>query len=75
MNLEEQKLLRHLGKRIRQLRQDRKWTQAEFGQRCELDRTFIGSVERGERNVSVLNLNRIAKVLRLPLAELLAENR
>jgi hypothetical protein len=44
-------------------------------QQCELDRTFIGSVERGERNVSVLNLNRMAKVLRLSLAELLAEIR
>jgi transcriptional regulator with XRE-family HTH domain len=33
--------------------------------------TFVGSVERGERNVSVLNLRLIARALRVPLAELL----
>jgi transcriptional regulator with XRE-family HTH domain len=35
-------------------------------------RTFIGSVERGERNISVRNLRRIAEALRVPPAELLA---
>jgi hypothetical protein len=41
--------------------------------RCGLHRTFIGSVERGERNVALLNLRKIAQVLRIPLSELLAE--
>jgi transcriptional regulator with XRE-family HTH domain len=43
------------------------------GRRCGLHRTFVGSVERGERNVSVLNLRLIAGVLRVGLAELFAE--
>jgi hypothetical protein len=47
-----------------------KWAQAEFAGRCELYRTFIGSVERSERNLSVLNLRRNAKVLRVCLADL-----
>jgi transcriptional regulator with XRE-family HTH domain len=38
-----------------------------------MHRTFIGSVERGERNVSIPNLKVIAEVLRVPLAELLTE--
>jgi transcriptional regulator with XRE-family HTH domain len=41
--------------------------------RCELHRTFVGSVERGQRNISILNLRLIAEVLRVPLAELLAD--
>ncbi len=44
----------------------------QLGEQCELHRTFIGSVERGERNVSILNLRTIARVLRVPLPELFA---
>lgn len=72
MNLDDQQFLRELGHRIRERRQGRKWTQAELARRCELHRTFIGSVERGERNVSILNLRLIARVLRVDLADLFA---
>ena len=71
MNLDDQHFLRDLGRRLRQHRLVRKWTQAELARRCDLHRTFIGSVERGERNLSILNLRLIAKVLRLSLADLL----
>ena len=37
-----------------------------------LHRTFLGSVERGERHLSILNLRRITRVQRVPLARLLA---
>ena len=70
MNLDDQAFLRTLGERLRQRRQDRGWTQAELARRCRLHRTFIGSVERGERNLSVLNLRRLARVLRVKLADL-----
>lgn len=46
-------------------------TQEQLGQACGLHRTFIGSVERGERNVAVLNLRLIARALRVDLGELL----
>ena len=71
MNLDEIAFLRALGSRIRDRRTARGLTQAQLGEQCELHRTFIGSVERGERNVSILNLRTIARVLRVPLAELL----
>lgn len=71
MNLDDKKFLQNLGFRLRDLRQQRKLTQAELGEKCALHRTFIGSVERGERNISILNLRLIAKVLRAPLGELL----
>jgi transcriptional regulator with XRE-family HTH domain len=70
MNLDDQKFLRTLGSTIRELRDARGLTQAQLGEACSLHRTFIGSVERGERNVAVLNLRRIAKTLRVPLSDL-----
>lgn len=70
MNLADQRFLRELGERIRQTREARGLTQAQLGQKCELHRTFIGSVERGERNVSILNLRHIARALRIPLTQL-----
>src|SRR5205807_6737805 len=72
MNLDDGRFLRDLGLRLRQRRLARQWTQADLAQRCQLHRTFIGSVERGERNLSILNLRLLAKALRVPLAGLLA---
>ena len=37
---------------------------------CELDRTYIGGIERGERNVALVNIEKIAKTLRLSIAQL-----
>jgi len=71
-SLDDQKFLRRLGERIREQRIRQNLTQAQFGQKCGLHRTFVGSVERGERNLSILNLRLIARVLKVPLGELLA---
>ena len=49
--------------------------QALLPVRYDLHRTFIGSVERGQRNVSVLNLRLIARALRVPLKDLFDESR
>ena len=38
---------------------------------CDLDRTYIGSVERGERNIAVINLRKIAKALNSNVQSLL----
>jgi transcriptional regulator with XRE-family HTH domain len=70
MNLQQQHFLRDLGYRIREARQAANLTQAELAERCNLHRTFIGSVERGERNLSILNLRLIAKKLNVGIAEL-----
>jgi transcriptional regulator with XRE-family HTH domain len=73
MNLDDRHFLRDLGLRLRQSREARQWTQAELGRRCRLHRTFIGSIERGERNLSILNLRLMARVLRIPLTVLVAD--
>jgi transcriptional regulator with XRE-family HTH domain len=69
-SLTDKKFLRDLGDRVRQKRLERGWTQDQLGEKCSLHRTFIGSVERGERNVSILNLKLISGVLRVRLSEL-----
>ena len=71
MNLAQQRFLRRIGDRVRDLRIAKRLTQDELGEKCDLHRTFIGSVERGERNVSILNLKVIADALRVPLIDLL----
>jgi len=59
-----------VGKRIRLLRKSRRWTQEELGERARLHPTYIGGIERGERNPTLLNLHRIAKALQVPFDEL-----
>jgi transcriptional regulator with XRE-family HTH domain len=70
MNLDDKRFLRELGDRLRERRQECGLTQEELAKRCRLHRTFVGSVERGERNVSILNLRTIAKALRMVVADL-----
>lgn len=67
----DQSLLTHLGQRIRELRTNHDLSQEKLAFTCDLDRTYIGSVERGERNVSIINLKKIAKALNVDLHELL----
>jgi transcriptional regulator with XRE-family HTH domain len=70
MNLQDRAFLRALGDRVRDRRAGLKLTQADLGDRCGLHRTFIGSVERGQRNVSILNLRQVARALRTSVGEL-----
>jgi ribosome-binding protein aMBF1 (putative translation factor) len=70
--LDDTHFLQTIGSAIRDLRDARGMTQAQLAEECGLHRTFIGWVERGEWNVAILNLRRIAKSLRVSLAELLA---
>ncbi len=70
-SIDDKRFLRDLGQRLRKVRELRGWTQDQLGDKCDLHRTFVGSVERGERNISILNLRLLAKVLRVGLSELL----
>ena len=58
------------GKRIRELRKRRGWSQEEFALHVGLDRSYVGGVERGERNISLENIGLIAAGLGVPAAKL-----
>jgi transcriptional regulator with XRE-family HTH domain len=60
------------GARIRQLRNDQGWSQEELADKAGLHRTYIGSVERGEQNLSLVNIEKLAATLGVSLAELFA---
>ena len=63
-------LLVRLGDRIRKLRKKRGWTQVEMAEKVGIDRSFLADVERGKRNVSILNLDLMAKGLKVSLSQL-----
>ncbi|MGB3237732.1 MAG: helix-turn-helix domain-containing protein [Geitlerinemataceae cyanobacterium] len=62
-----------LGRVVREKRSQQGYSQESFADRVGLHRTYIGAFERGERNLSLQNLVRIANALGLPLSSLLAE--
>ncbi|OYQ34753.1 hypothetical protein CHU92_11390 [Flavobacterium cyanobacteriorum] len=67
----EKAYLERIGNRIRELRTEGDLSQEKLAFACDLDRTYIGSVERGERNISVINLRKIAKALKIKVSVLL----
>jgi transcriptional regulator with XRE-family HTH domain len=69
MNKKNQDLVR-LGKLIRNAREEANLTQEELASKAEVDRSYIGGIERGERNVSFLTLVKIAKSLETSVSTL-----
>ena len=65
-------LLKVLGKRVHDLRGAKKWSQEEFAHVSGLHRTYIGQVERGEKNLSFANLQKISGALGISSSELLS---
>lgn len=65
--------LESLGKNIRQLRLEKGLSQEALADLCGLHRTYMGGIERGERNVSLLNIVRIAKALDVNITELVRD--
>ena len=59
----EATLKRAFGERLKTIRKDRGLSQDSLATICELDRTYVGSVERGERNISLVNIHKIAAAL------------
>lgn len=59
--------------RLRQIRQAKGLSQEDLANRANLHRTYVGSVERGERNISIDNIERLANALEIDIIELLRE--
>lgn len=73
MNSAQDEVKLAFGRAVRRLRTKKGLSQQILALECGLDRTYIGSVERGERNVSLVNIIRIAQALGVPTATLLRD--
>lgn len=60
---EERALQKRFGARLRELRRDAGLSQEQLAWESGLNRTYVGSVERGERNISLINIHRLARAL------------
>jgi len=58
-------LKKKFGKRMRSLRKDRGYSQEKLADVAGLHRTYVGAIERGEQNVSIENIEKIAKALKV----------
>lgn len=67
-------ITKQFGERVRHFRKLKKISQDELAELCSLHRTYIGSVERGERNITLINANKIANALSVNLADLVSKD-
>ncbi len=65
-----QQIQRKLGDRIRRLRSRKGWSQEQFAAISGLHRTYVGAVERGEKNLTISSLHTLAKALDTSIAQL-----
>ena len=66
-----QAVLRAFGERLRELRRGKGLSQESLALLCGLDQTYLSGIERGRRNVSLVNIHRIARALGLPARDLM----
>ena len=67
---EDDDVVAQFGRTVRALRQEKGYSQEAFADLCGLDRSYMGGVERGERNLSIRKVALIARSLDMSLAEL-----
>lgn len=64
-------ILKRFGERVRALRKKQDFSQEGFAAACGMDRSYMGGVERGERNVALRNIERIAETLGVTISQLM----
>jgi len=70
---DKQKTLLKFGNRVRELRKAKGFSQEVFASQCSLDRTYISGIERGVRNVSLLNIHVLSQALGISISELMRD--
>jgi transcriptional regulator with XRE-family HTH domain len=63
-------VLKKFGERIRHLRKEKNLSQENLADRAELHRTYIGMIERAEKNITLINIEKLAKALDVEISEL-----
>ena len=61
---------KHLGKRVRALREKKKWSQEELAHQSSLARSFTGAIERGEKDLRLTTLVKLANTFRISVSQL-----
>jgi transcriptional regulator with XRE-family HTH domain len=64
-------ILKRFGANVQKARKQKGWSQEDLAKKCRLHRTYIGGIERGERNISLINLNKIATALDVKIDDLI----
>lgn len=68
--MESREILIKFGQRVRQLRKEKNLSQEELSFEADLHRTYIGMIERAEKNITLVNIEKIAKALNVDIKEL-----
>ena len=64
-------ILIKFGNKVRELRKFKNFSQEELAYKADLHRTYIGMIERAEKNITLINIDKIAKALEVKIEELL----
>lgn len=64
-------ILKSFGKQVREKRLERGLSQERLGQLAKVHRTYIGMIERGEKNITLTNIEKISKALKVKMSDLL----
>ena len=70
----KKKILVIFGQKIREVRKDKGFSQEELAHKADLHRTYIGMIERAEKNITLLNIEKIANALETSIKELFNED-
>lgn len=68
--MESREILLKFGQRVREIRKQKNLSQEELSFKADLHRTYIGMIERAEKNITLLNIEKIAKALNVNIKEL-----
>lgn len=71
MRMEKSEILIKFGKNVREIRKSKRFSQEQLSFRSDLHRTYIGMIERAEKNITLLNIEKIARALGVEIIELL----
>jgi transcriptional regulator with XRE-family HTH domain len=70
----KQEILIQFGNKVREIRKEKGFSQEELAHRANLHRTYIGMIERAEKNITLLNIEKIANALEVNIKELINDN-
>lgn len=72
--MEKEPILLMFGKNVQKIRKIRHLSQEQLAELAGVHRTYIGMIERAEKNITLCNIERIAKGLNVPIIDLLSDN-